>query len=108
MRAVVQEMACAKVQTLAYVVMPDHVHWLLVLDVESLPNVLRRFKSCSARSVNAYLGRDGRFWQAGYHEHALRREENLRTVARYIVANPLRAGLVKRIGDYSGWDAIWL
>ncbi|RUQ45382.1 transposase, partial [Corynebacterium pseudodiphtheriticum] len=24
------------------------------------------------------------------------------------VANPLRAGLVKRIGDYPLWDAIWI
>ena len=31
-----------------------------------------------------------------------------RAAARYIVANPLRAGLVKQIGDYPLWDAIWL
>jgi putative transposase len=29
-------------------------------------------------------------------------------VARYIVANPLRAGLVNRVEDYSHWDSIWL
>jgi hypothetical protein len=29
-------------------------------------------------------------------------------MARYVVANPLRAGLVKRLGDYPLWDAIWL
>jgi len=29
-------------------------------------------------------------------------------MARYIVANPLRAGLVERIGDYPLWDATWL
>jgi hypothetical protein len=28
--------------------------------------------------------------------------------ARYIVANPLRAGLTRRLGDYPLWDAIWL
>ena len=32
----------------------------------------------------------------------------LRDVARYIVANPLRAGLVERVGDYPYWDAVWL
>jgi hypothetical protein len=38
----------------------------------------------------------------------LRKDEDLQTVARYIVANPLRAGLVEKIGDYPLWDAIWL
>jgi hypothetical protein len=33
---------------------------------------------------------------------------DLQSVARYIVANPLRAGLVKHLGDYPLWDAIWL
>jgi len=32
----------------------------------------------------------------------------LRRVARYVVANPMRAGLVKQIGDYPLWDAIWV
>jgi len=107
-RAVVLEMQRADVHSLAFVVMPDHVHWLFVLGDEPLADVVRRFKSCSARWVNAYLGRDGRFWQAGYYDKALRREDDLRAVARYIVANPLRAGLVDSIGDYAGWDAVWL
>jgi hypothetical protein len=29
-------------------------------------------------------------------------------VARYIVANPLRAGLVSRVGHYPFWNAVWL
>jgi len=29
-------------------------------------------------------------------------------VARYIVANPIRAGLVDNIGQYPYWDAVWL
>ncbi|MGH8412134.1 MAG: REP-associated tyrosine transposase, partial [Pseudomonas sp.] len=38
----------------------------------------------------------------------IRRDEDLPAVARYIVANPLRAGLVEKIGDYPLWDAVWL
>ncbi len=47
-------------------------------------------------------------WQKGFHDRALRREEDLVTVARYVVANPLRAGLVEKLGDYPLWDAIWV
>jgi putative transposase len=38
----------------------------------------------------------------------LRNEESVIDAARYIIANPLRAGLVKRVGDYPLWDAVWL
>jgi len=89
-------------QTLAYVLMPDHLHWLLQLKEGSLSSLVGRVKSLSAR----YFGRS--IWQDGFHDHALRREEDLRQAARYIVANPLRAGLVERIGDYPHWDAVWL
>jgi len=59
------------------------------------------------KAVTAHrIGR--RIWQDGFHDHALRQEEDLAEVARYIVANPLRAGLVERVGDYSHWDAVWL
>ncbi|MCF6281296.1 MAG: hypothetical protein L3J28_03650 [Candidatus Polarisedimenticolaceae bacterium] len=42
------------------------------------------------------------------HDRAIRKEEDLVAIARYIVANPLRAGLVKSIKDYPHWDCVWL
>lgn len=94
--------------TLAWVVMPDHFHWLIELRDSSLPRLMRRAKSRSAHSINRVLGRQCQVWQKGYHDRALRAEEDLKQVARYIVANPLRAGLVERVGDYPLWDAVWL
>jgi len=35
-------------------------------------------------------------------------DEGLRAVARYVIANPVRAGLAERVGDYPFWDAVWL
>jgi len=97
-----------RVSSLAFVVMPDHIHWLVQLKNENLAKVMQAFKGISAKQVNQYLNRQGRFWQAGYHDHAVRKEEDLAYIARYIVANPLRAGLVTKVGDYSLWDAVWL
>jgi len=96
-------------ETLCFVVMPDHVHWLIQLrSGGKLSTVLRGVKSSSSRRVNRYLNRSGPIWQDGYHDHALRRDENIRAAARYIVANPLRANLVKSVSQYPHWDAIWL
>ena len=95
--------------TLAYVVMPDHLHWLVQInDGVELGQLMRTVKCVSSWRVNKVLNRSGRLWQPGYHDHALRKEEDIVSTARYVVANPLRAGLVKRIGDYPLWDAVWV
>ncbi|KPG77192.1 REP-associated tyrosine transposase [Pseudomonas libanensis] len=93
---------------LAWVVMPDHFHWLVELHNGDLSRLMQRTKSRSARAVNKARQSFGVLWQKGYFDRALRREEDLKAMARYIVANPLRAGLVEHIGQYPLWDAIWL
>ena len=107
-RWVALELCAAPAETLAWVLMPDHLHWLMVLQDGTLAATVRQVKSRSAIAVNRYLGRAGRVWQKDYHDHAVREEEDLRAMARYVVANPLRAGLVERIGDYPLWGASWL
>ena len=94
----------------AFVVMPDHFHWLITLaDQRSLSDVMRAVKAWSSRAINEARGTKGEpVWQRGYHDRAMRREDDLLHAARYIVANPLRAGLVDGVGDYSLWDAEWL
>jgi REP element-mobilizing transposase RayT len=96
------------VQSLAWVVMPDHLHWLVELKQGSLAQLMCRVKSRSCRSINLRRGSQGGLWQRGYYDRALRRDENLKAAARYIVMNPLRAGLVARLGDYPLWDAVWV
>ncbi|KPH01649.1 transposase [Pseudomonas sp. RIT-PI-q] len=98
----------AMVTSMAWVVMPDHLHWLFELQQGSLAELMCRIKSRSSRSINLLRGEQGRLWQPGYYDRALRREEDLKDAARYIVMNPLRAGLVTCIGDYPLWDAIWV
>ncbi|MBS7457373.1 REP-associated tyrosine transposase [Coralloluteibacterium stylophorae] len=94
---------------LCWVLMPDHWHGLVELGGgESLAASMQRAKGRSARAVNAVRGGSGPVWAPGFHDRALRREEALLDAARYIVANPVRAGLVRRVGDYPFWDAVWL
>ena len=98
----------AQAEWLAFVVMPDHFHALLRLRQAPLATVMRTVRGISARQINRRLGRSGRVWQPGYHDRALRSEEDRVAIARYIVGNPLRAGLVDNLGDYPHWDAVWL
>jgi REP element-mobilizing transposase RayT len=95
-------------QWLAWVLMPDHFHGLLRTGNLDLSTVMNSVKGVTAYRLNRELGLSGNFWQPGFYDRALRREEDRRQVARYLVANPLRAGLVSSIGDYPHWDSIWL
>lgn len=94
---------------LAWVLMPDHAHWLIQLgENHALGAMINRLKSASARAANRVLQRDGPLWARAFHDHALRAEEDLCRSARYVVANPVRAGLVGRVGEYPFWNAVWV
>ena len=97
------------VEPLSWVIMPDHLHWLFRLrNLNGLPLVMKKLKAISARQINQRLNRKGTIWQKAYYGRAIRDGEDVRELARYIVANPLRAGLVSDINCYSHWDATWL
>jgi putative transposase len=96
-------------RTLAFVVMPDHVHWLFELkQAATLTVAVKLFKGRSAQALNRSRGTSAPVWQSSFHDHAVRNDEALVDVARYVVMNPVRAKLVERIGDYPLWDAAWL
>jgi REP element-mobilizing transposase RayT len=91
--------------------MPDHFHGLLRLNnspPDDLSQVMKFVKGQSGRMINKHLDRSGKLWQTGFHDHALRNEEDRLHIARYIVANPLRAGLVGCLADWPHWDSVWL
>jgi putative transposase len=97
-----------RIESLAWVIMPDHLHWLFRLTEGALEELIRDVKSQSGRRINRAASLVSPLWQPGYHDRAVRHDEDLQAMARYIVANPLRAGLVRRVGDYPLWDAVWL
>ncbi|GAA4796317.1 hypothetical protein GCM10023307_22780 [Lysobacter hankyongensis] len=93
---------------LCWVLMPDHLHALIELgQSESLAVLMKRVKCVTAGIANTVGGRYGSVWMSGYHDRALRSDENLLAAARYVVANPMRAGLVKCVADYPYWGCAW-
>ncbi len=79
----------------AFVVMPNHVHGIIWLGDSETPKplgeVVRAFKSFSARAVNSALGREGNpVWQRNYFEHVIRDDESLAAIQEYIEMNPSR------------------
>ncbi|MBE9563603.1 MAG: transposase [Proteobacteria bacterium] len=99
-----------QLQSLCFVIMPDHLHWLFSIgSTYELPQVISDIKRRSSYRINEQNKKIGSaVWQPGFHDYALRKEDEIKGVARYVIANPLRAGLVDNIGNYPFWDAVWL
>ena len=79
----------------AFVVMPNHMHGIIILADQperrhAIPEIVRGFKTFSARRINERAGKRGVLWQRGYYEHVIRNEKALDRVRAYIANNPAR------------------
>ena len=84
-----------------YCVMPDHTHLIAVApDGVDVAAFMYHFKRAAGFACNRLLGWQGPFWQRSYHDHVIRKEEDLDAVRRYVLENPIRAGLVEEPEDY--------
>jgi REP element-mobilizing transposase RayT len=88
-------------------VMPDHVHMIFTplvnnqaSEIYSLAPIMDAIKGASSHKINRALGRKGSVWQAESFDHVLRSSESLDAKIVYILANPVRAGLVTKSEDY--------
>ena len=61
---------------------------------------MQSLEGYTARRINILLNRKGNFWQAQYHDHAIRKDEVLEKAVLYCLNNPVRAGIVERAEDF--------
>ena len=89
----------------AWCIMPDHIH--ILLQDKDIIDFMRLFKGRMTPKAFA-KERNRKLWQRSYYDHALRKEETLLEVARYILENPVRASLVKSPLEYE-WSGseVW-
>lgn len=80
--------------------MPDHVHALVrgTSGGADLRRFMKRVKQSSGQIYRRWSNEA--LWQEGYYDRVVRPEEDLSGIVRYIVENPVRAGLVKSPFDY--------
>jgi REP element-mobilizing transposase RayT len=102
------------VQLDLHVVMPNHVHGLIVMEdnsdchssrgfptktgqashtlqADSLGAIIGQFKVAVTRRARSIpLHSDQRIWQRNYHEHVVRDEKSLNSIRRYVIENPAR------------------
>jgi len=83
-----------------FLVMPDHVHSLISFppSAHTLQETVSLWKRWTARHL-------GIAWQRDFFEHRLRSGESWREKADYILANPVRKGLVQ---DAKEWPYVFI
>jgi len=94
--------ACAEssIPLYAYCIMPDHVHLLIsASDKKGIVEFVRETKSLSTKMAWQH-DYNGTIWQRSFYDHFLRKDEDCRIVANYIIRNPVRAGIVEHWKDY--------
>jgi len=91
---------------LAYCIMPNHVHMVLMPHQSSdttdfsLTKIMHNIKRNSANHANKVLGRTGAFWQHENYDHVVRDDGELERIVKYVLYNPVKAGLVKEQTDW--------
>jgi putative transposase len=89
-----------------YCLMPDHLH-VLIGPKETgccMLTFVDQFKGKSTRVSWAH-GWRGKLWQPRSYDHLVRRSEDLRAIAEYIINNPVRKGLVESSEAYQ-WSGL--
>ena len=92
------------IEIVAYCLMPNHVHLVLVpMDASGLHQALRAVHGQFARRINRMRERIGHLWQDRYFSSPLDSSYFMNAV-RYVELNPVRAGFVARAEDYA-WSS---
>jgi REP element-mobilizing transposase RayT len=78
----------------AWVIMPNHVHLLFLVQDVPMWRLVNAWKGYTAKEANKVLGHTGQFWQAGYWDTYMRDSEHESKTRRYIENNPAKANLV--------------
>jgi putative transposase len=95
-----KELAEGDVSAQIYLFMPDHVH-LILSGREENTDILKCLNSYKKQTgFWLYKNKPSIKWQKDYYDHILRKEEDLETIIKYILNNPVRAGLVDNWKQY--------
>jgi REP element-mobilizing transposase RayT len=91
----------------AFCIMPNHMHLVYTPlfnpktgECHALAAIMHSLKLYTARRANPILKRQGAFWQHENYDHMVRDEAEWRRILRYVVYNPVKAGLVK---EWTAW-----
>ena len=87
---------------ICYCIMPNHIHLVfeLIERNKGITKIMQSIKRTSARKCNLALIRNGKFWQDESYDRLVRDDKELYFIIKYILMNPVNAGLVENWNDW--------
>ncbi len=93
---------CWRIPT--FIIMSNHIHCTCIADKEgvkiSKKDFFTNFKRFTARKINSILNKQGKVWGDENFDHWCRNPQSEASIKKYILDNPIKAGLVKNIDDW--------
>ena len=86
---------------IAFVVMPDHLHLIIVPELKNISQTMHSVKSYSSKEINRINNRVGHIWQSSFRDFTISTETQLLEKITYIHNNPVRKGLVLETSRYN-------
>jgi len=94
------------VRAFCFCLMPNHFHFLLHADTpRTLGMFMHRWMTSHVRRYHAHHRTSGHLWQDRFKTFPVVTDDHFLTVFRYVLQNPVRAGLVQRAED-SLWSSL--
>ena len=112
-KAIADLKECMPFDLYGYCLMSNHIHLLVRPRDCSISRVVQSLLVSHTQRYHRYHRSGGHVWQGRFKSPVIQDDDHLLTVLRYIEANPLRAGIMERAGDYpwssfachgQGWD----
>ncbi len=88
----------------AWCLMDNHYHFLIETPEGNLSRGMQRLNGRYTQSFNRKHGRDGHIFQGRYKAILVEKESHLLELCRYIVLNPVRAGMVEEVSRWA-WSS---
>ena len=88
----------------AYCLMTNHYHVLIETPNANLSRGMRHLNGVYTQRFNRAHGRVGHVMQGRFKSIVVEKESHLLELARYVVLNPVRAQMVRRVGDWK-WSS---
>ena len=95
-----------RVKLFAFCLMPNHFH--LVIEPEhttALSRFMQWLLTSHVRRYHQHYGSSGHVWQGRFKSFPVQRDEHLITVLRYVLQNPVRAGLSSTAHEWR-WSSL--
>ena len=89
---------------ICYCIMQNHIHFVfeLLTEERNVGELMGSIKKFSARRANKILKQNGAFWQAESFDRLVRDEIELYFIIKYVLLNPVNAGLVENWNNWKG------